>query len=338
MNEQERTELEKVKKQERNITDSVLNRIDVMVKEGNFDIPKGYSVGNALNAAWVQLNTIQDRNHTPVLKSCSVPSIYNSLLYMTVQGLNPIKMQCYFIPFGKELKLFRSYFGTQMVVKRILGEGTEINSRIVYEGDKLELEIDNHAKMHIISHQTSLENITNGKIEGCYVKIIKNDKLVHTEYMSLQDIRVSWTMNQMSKGNVTATQEKFASEFCKRTVINRACKNHINTSDDNDVLVNAFRKTMDNEYVNVTPKTKEFETKGKGSHSLLDRLNENGKSSPKEDEKVKDIIPQEDTESASEEAENIEELIEKNVITPDGEIIEPEVDDGTFIDDDGIAH
>jgi len=315
MNDKERKDLEQVKKEERNITESVMNRIDSMVKSGSFDIPEGYSVGNALNAAWVQIN-ITKVNNTPLIKACTIKSIYNSLLYMTVQGLNPIKNQCYFIPYAGELKLFRSYFGTETVAKRVIGKGADISARLVYEGDKLELEIDDKAKMKILSHKTSLENINNGKIIGCYVKIFDGDKLLNTEYMTIKEIKVSWTMNQMKKGQTTATQEKFEGEFCKRTVITRACKPIINTSNDNDVLVNAFKKTTENEYINVTPKTKEFEEKGKGTASLLDRIKENNddKFEVKGEGEIGTINVPDDSEK--------EDLLNTNVITPDGEIIE----------------
>ena len=36
--------------------------------------------------------------------------------------------------------------------------------------------------------------------------------------------------------------------MAKKTVINRACKNYINSSKDSDILIDAFNRTTSNEY------------------------------------------------------------------------------------------
>src|SRR5699024_11332254 len=61
------------------------------------------------------------RNHRPALEVCSHDSIVKSLLDMTLQGLSPAKDQCYFIVYGNELQMQRSYFGTVAAVKRLDG-------------------------------------------------------------------------------------------------------------------------------------------------------------------------------------------------------------------------
>src|SRR5699024_3228890 len=51
--------------------------------------------------------------------------------------------------------------------------------------------------------------------------------------------------------------KKFPQEMAKRTVINRAAKAFINTSDDSDLLVDAINRSTENEYDNerkdITP-------------------------------------------------------------------------------------
>lgn len=298
------------------VTNRVNNRIKALIEQGNFNLPENYSLGNAMNSAWVILNEAVDRNNTPVIQACSEMSISNALLDMAIQGLSPSKKQCYFIPYGRKLTLHRSYFGTQTVVKRILGEGTEIVPRLVYKGDQVEVEINDKGKMEVISHTTSIENINSGVIEGCYVKIYIGEKLLHTEYMSLAEIRVSWTMNMVAKGKTNSTQEKFPSEFAKRTVINRACKNAVNTSNDNDVLIDAFNKTTENEYKNVTPKQKKFKETGKGTDSLLQRIKE------KEQEKVQEEYEYVEPDYIEPEEDEKEELVDTGVINKDGEILD----------------
>ena len=61
-------------------------------------------------------------------------------------------------------------------------------------------------------------------------------------------IQSSW--NQ-SKSRDQKVHKQFPSEMAKRTVINRACKFFINTSDDNDLnLLEAFNRSTENEYDN----------------------------------------------------------------------------------------
>ena len=62
--------------------------------------------------------------------------------------------------------------------------------------------------------------------------------------MTKKQIKVSW--NQSKTHDV---QNKFGSEMAKRTVLNRAAKMFINTSDDSDhLLTGAINDTTSNEY------------------------------------------------------------------------------------------
>lgn len=74
--------------------------------------------------------------------------------------------------------------------------------------------------------------------------------------MTFKQIKNSWSQTR-SKGTV---QDKFSDEMAKRTVLNRAAKNILNTSDDSDLVVGAINNTTSNEYddqpaKDVTPKT-----------------------------------------------------------------------------------
>lgn len=89
--------------QEKNITDNVLNRINKMQTEGSLQIPDNYSPENALKSAYLKLLETKDKDNKPVLQTCTQESIANSLLEMVVQGLNPMKNQGYFIPYGNKL-------------------------------------------------------------------------------------------------------------------------------------------------------------------------------------------------------------------------------------------
>ncbi|WP_243124300.1 recombinase RecT [Clostridium sp. AWRP] len=43
-----------------------------------------------------------------------------------MQGLTPAKKQCYFVVYGKQLQLMRSYMGTAAVTKRLNGRISNI--------------------------------------------------------------------------------------------------------------------------------------------------------------------------------------------------------------------
>ena len=103
------------------LTDRVLDRINQMKTTQDLSLPRNYNASNALNAAFLELQKVQDRSHRPALEVCTQDSIVKALLDMTLQGLSPAKDQCYFIVYGKELQMQRSYFGTVAAVKRLDG-------------------------------------------------------------------------------------------------------------------------------------------------------------------------------------------------------------------------
>ena len=101
------------------VVDLVADRVRVFQESGEINFPRGYSPENALKSAWLELQSIQTTDKKPVLTACTQSSIANCLLSMVVQGLNPNKKQCYFIAYGDQLTLQRSYFGAMTVAKNI---------------------------------------------------------------------------------------------------------------------------------------------------------------------------------------------------------------------------
>ena len=95
----------------RELTDRVAGRLEDLKDEG-LALPAHYNAQNALKAAYLRLQSVKDRQGRPALNICSQPSIANALLDMAIQGLSPAKIQCYFIVYGNELQMRRSYFGT----------------------------------------------------------------------------------------------------------------------------------------------------------------------------------------------------------------------------------
>lgn len=223
---------------QKQITSPVAARIGEMQNEGLM-IAQNYSVSNALSSAYYALKNSSSGN---LLQMCTQDSIYNALLDMVTQGLSPAKTQCYFIPYGNVVKLTRSYFGTMKVVKQ-LPEVKDIYAQIIFKGDEFEAEnVDGRWKF--VSHKSSWKNQDN-PIEGAYCVIEKTDGEKILTIMTKKEIDKSWA--QAKTKNV---QNNFPQEMAKRTVINRAAKQFFNTSDDNDLFVDAVNRTTANEYDN----------------------------------------------------------------------------------------
>lgn len=99
---------------EMSIVDIVSEKVNEFLKSRQLDLPRNYSLDNALKSAYLTLNTVKDKNDKPVMTDgkltevCTRASIANAVLDMVIQGLNPSKKQCYFIVYGKTLICRRS--------------------------------------------------------------------------------------------------------------------------------------------------------------------------------------------------------------------------------------
>ncbi|HEO6913125.1 TPA: recombinase RecT [Streptococcus agalactiae] len=223
---------------ERQITSGVNKRIEEKQNE-NFIIPPNYSLGNALSNAYYELKNSSSGN---LLSQCTDESIYISLLDMVAQGLSPAKKQCYFIKYGDKVQLRRSYFGTMKVVKE-LNEVKDIWAGVIFEGDVFKSEIVN-GRRKFVSHESDWENQDN-PIKGayCIIKDINNEE--YLTIMTKKQIDKAW-----SKAKTKNVQIDFPDQMAMRTVINRAAKLFINTSNDSSYFVEALNRTTENEYDN----------------------------------------------------------------------------------------
>lgn len=234
---------------QKDITDDVNNSLGRLQDEG-LVLPPNYNASNALKSAFFALQEVKDRQQRPALEVCTRESIANSLLDMVVQGLSPAKTQCYFIVYGTQLQMMRSYFGTQAVLKR-LNNVKDIWANVIYQDDEFDYEIVDGRK-RLIEHKTHFLN-RDKEILGAYAVIKQSDDDEILTPMTRKEIEASWSQSQTQQ----AVHKKFPQEMAKRTVINRAAKNYINTSDDSDLLVDAINRTTSNEYENerkdITP-------------------------------------------------------------------------------------
>lgn len=224
------------------LTDLVLDRVKQMQDTQDLSLPKNYNASNALNAAFLELQKVQDRNHRPALEVCTHDSIVKSLLDMTLQGLSPAKDQCYFIVYGNELQMQRSYFGTVAAVKRLDGV-KKVRAEVVHEDDAFAIGANEDMELIVKQFIPKFEN-QDKPIIGAFA-MIKTDEGIDFTVMTKKEINQSWAQTRQKNNKV---QQNFSQEMAKRTVLNRAAKMFINTSDDSDLLTGAINDTTSNEY------------------------------------------------------------------------------------------
>ncbi len=232
----EETKLQKVEQQlieERNVSDTVLNKVRVLESQGNLELPANYSPSNAMKQAWLII--AQDNK----LMATDNASKANALLSMVTQGLNPEKKQCYFIPYGNKMQLQRSVHGNIMMLKRDAG-ATDVVAQVIYDGDEFEQELDEVGRVKAISHKQSFGNINKDKIIGAYATIVFENKQNHIEIMTIEQIEQAWLQSAMIKDKAalktSKTHNNFKEEMARKTVINRAAKRYINTSTDEGLM------------------------------------------------------------------------------------------------------
>ncbi|PTV36179.1 recombinase RecT [Limosilactobacillus fermentum] len=278
------------------LTDQVAGRLETLKDEG-LALPAHYNAQNALKAAYLRLQSVKDRQGRPALNICLQPSIANALLDMAIQGLSPAKSQCYFIVYGNELQMRRSYFGTIAVLKR-LDSIEDIDAQVIHQGDEFEIGADELGHIIVTKFKPSFTNLDK-PIRGAFAFI----KLVNgrTDYtiMTMKQIQTAWDQSKQH-----SIQNKYSDQMAKRTVINRAAKMFINTSDDSDLLTGSINAATEAEY--EEPKDVTATTEEESSTQLL-----------------ADFKKAQETEKKSNKPQGSEKPVEAEKVE-DGEIIESE--------------
>ena len=207
--------------------DSLTRQLNEKCKYG-LSFPDDYNVANSLMGAYLILKETEDKNHKPILESCSQASIANSLMDMATLGLSVQKKQGYFIAYGGKCQFQRSYFGNITIARRFGLK--DIHAEVIYEGDNFVYHIEDGNKV-LDKHEQSIMNIDNDKIIGAYAVVIMQDGTKMLEVMNMKQIKQSWQQGYGYKEG-SGTHSKFADQMAKKTVINRALKQIINTHGD----------------------------------------------------------------------------------------------------------
>lgn len=251
------TQVAEVKK---DISTQVLAKIDAFQASGELTLPKGYNAENALKSAYIILSDPKNN----ILAKCDKSSVAEALLKMVVYGVSPIKKQCYFIPYGEKLECSISYAGNIAIAKRY-GNLKSIKGNAIFEGDTFEFEVDQttgHRK--VIKHIQTLESVGSNKIKGAYAVYELNDGSVDVEVMSIAQIQMAWGQGG-SKGNSPA-HKNFADQMAIKTVLNRACKLLISSSDDSVLYDPLEEETV----IDVTAANVQHEIKTKANKQPLE--------------------------------------------------------------------
>ena len=209
------------------LIDGLTAQLNEKCKYG-MSFPADYNLANALTGAYLVLKETTDKNGKPLLETCSQASIANSLMDMATLGLSVQKKQGYFIAYGGKCQFQRSYFGNITIARRYGLK--EVNAQVIYEGDNFVYHIEDGNKV-LDKHEQSIMNIDNDKIIGAYAVVIMQDGTKMLEVMNMKQIKQSWQQGYGYKEG-SGTHSKFADQMAKKTVINRALKQIINTHGD----------------------------------------------------------------------------------------------------------
>ena len=218
------------------IDQKVMDRIAVLRENKQISFPANYSAENAINSAWLELQNMKDSKGKLVLEVCTKESIANFFLDMVSQGLSLVKKQGYAIPYGDKLTFTRSYFGTIAILKRLPGYKDHY-ADVVRQGEEFVIGSKSGIK-YIESHKPTFETLDND-IVGAFC-VIEFESGTKTEIMTKKQIQKSWNKSKTQQ----SVHKEFPDEMAKRTVIARACKQFINTSDDSDIM-EVFNRTSE---------------------------------------------------------------------------------------------
>lgn len=262
---------------------SLLATLTTYASEGKIVLAPNYSVENALKSAFLKMSELKDKNGNLALQTCSSASISQAILDMAIQGLNPSKGQCYFIPTAGKMTLFRSYLGTVSVLMLMRPDIVSIKADVIHQGDTYRIVHTENGDLSIADHTTPSLETLDAPIIGAYAKIMgKDGTLLASCVMTQKEIEASWdqSTNKGWRTNASDVHRKFPQEMAKKSVLGRACKLLIGASNDSSLIGEAFQRTSENEWKagnmrNVTPADA-----GKGASALKARLTQKAVPSP----------------------------------------------------------
>lgn len=234
----------------------IADRIKSELVVDDYAMPEDFNMDSALKAA-----AIIWREHND-FKQCSPESKYRALMDMMVQGLNPLKGQCAFIPYGNTLQCIRQYPGSIMVAKREDPRIIDVRAQVIRRDDEFDFEMVNGLST-INKHIRPVEG-WNSEIVGAYaIAVDENNQIIDMDLMSMDDIKNTWKQTRLKvrdpkmgkyvpivddNGNVhpESNHAKYPERMTRKTVIQRLCRQIISSSPNSKLRVSAERSDEDN--------------------------------------------------------------------------------------------
>lgn len=237
---------------QKDISDAVMTKINDMTSCGELSLPQEYNAGNALKSAMLKILDIKTKDGRKALEVCKKSSISNALLNMVVQGLSPERTQCYFIAYGDELQLQRSYFGTVAALKRAVPEVKKVVCELAHQDDVIRWAWTDKGERFAMSIDTDPLTNREKPLSAGFCNIYgKDGELLGSTVMTWSEIRTSWAQSRNYKpSDPKSVHNLFPEEMAKRTLISRACKLLLNsaTSSWQSAVVDAFNATTSTEF------------------------------------------------------------------------------------------
>ena len=233
------------KVEQENMVCSINQSLNKLMEQGEkLNLPEGYNPTKELRDAMLMLD------NTKVLQTCTQASISLALRSMVTSGLSMVRKQVYAIPYGNQLQMQMSYFGTINLVERMF-PGLKVFAQLVHEGDSFEIGIDMFGRSIVAKHTTSADNLDKPITHAyCNIVDIKNNTVVYCEIMTKKQIDTSW-----SHAKTKNVQKEYPDQMAKRTVIQRACKIFLNahSNEVSNGQLKAYNTMVKNEYEEEDP-------------------------------------------------------------------------------------
>lgn len=225
----------------------VMSQVNALISKGALALPDDYHVGNALQSAWLKLQTIENKDKQKLIVNgqinqnvASLSSVANALHDYVVQGLSVAKNQAYFVIYGTELVMQRSYHGEELLARRVM-PGIVLSCDTIRKGEKFvpkKIHTSRGLITTVAEHEIGWPR--SSEIEGAYCGIYTEDgECLGYTIFDMARIRKSWNMSKTykyAKEGQSTTHSEFPEEMALRTVIRHRCKGIINSSNDAELL------------------------------------------------------------------------------------------------------
>ena len=231
------------------ICSNVISKITEMTKLGQVVLPENYNANNELNLA------MRDIISSGYLTSAKPESIEGALIEYAIQGLSVAQKQAYFVKFGEQVTMMRSYFGDIAVAKRT-NLIKDVVANVIYDGDEIEVDYNENQELIVIKHKTRFGNQDND-ILGAYAYSKNLDGSRTYCVMTKSEIDKNWALSKGANRNTGEVkfQQNFPQEASKRTVIRRLIKNIFNTSvasnEHQKSIIASYNRSTKEEYIDA---------------------------------------------------------------------------------------